>query len=156
LKLFPPLRVQPAVIRAGRDQNTFCAEHSSATFHLQTGTVFVRTIVIKRERLRRCGNFCTEPIRLKLGEPGQIAATDPGRETKKVFDQGGRTSLTARSVTFQNDGVQSFGGGVNGGGKTGRTCTDDREVGLNFAFVLKCEWTKQTGHLRDFAQRRLA
>ena len=156
LKLFATLRIQSAVIRASRDQNTFCAEHSSATFHLQAGAVFIGAIIIKSERLRRCGKFCTEPIRLKLGEPGQIAATNPGRETKKVFDQGGRTSLTARSVTFQNDGVQSFGGGVNGGGKTGRTCTDDREVGLNFAFVLKREWTKQPGLPGDLAQRRLA
>src|SRR5439155_25365135 len=68
LKLFPPFRVQPAVIRAGCDENTFCAEHSSATLHLQTGTVFVAAIIIKRERLRRCGKFRTEPIRLKLRE----------------------------------------------------------------------------------------
>ena len=156
LKLFATLRIQPAVIRASRDQDTLCAEHSPATFHLKAGAVFLGAIIIKRERLRRCGKFCTEPIRLKLGEPGQIAATDSGRETKKVFDQRGRTSLTARSVTFQNDSVQSFGGGINCGGKTGRTSTDDRKVALNFAFILKREWTKQAGHLRDFAQGRSA
>src|SRR5205823_693084 len=102
-------------------------------------------------RLGGCGKFCAEPIRLKLGEPGQIAATDSGRETKKVFDQRGGTGLTARRVTFQNDGVQTFGGGVNGRSQSGRTSTDDRQISHDFGFVLERKWTKETNHLRDFA-----
>src|SRR6266567_3067297 len=119
---------------------------------MKTGAVFVGDIVQKRERLRRRGKFCAEPIRLKLREPGQIAATNSGRETKKVFDQRGGTSLAARSVTFQNDRAQSLGGGVNCRGKTGRTRTDDCQVRHDFVFILERERTKQTSHLRDFAQ----
>ena len=59
--------------------------------------------------------------------------------------------MPAGSVTFQHDCFQSFGGGVNGRGETGRTCTDDRQVRHNLAFILEREWTKQTDHLRDFA-----
>src|SRR6266496_3265186 len=46
-KFFAPLRIQPAVIRASRDQNAFCPEHGAATFDLKTSTVFVSTIIMK-------------------------------------------------------------------------------------------------------------
>ncbi len=48
--------------------------------------------------------------------------------------------------------MQSFGRSINGCGKAGRTCTDNRQVRLNLGFVLERERTKQTGHLCDFAQ----
>src|SRR5439155_18292469 len=99
-KLFASLRVESAVIGAGRDQNAFCPEHGAATFDLKTGTIFVSTIIMKCESLRRRGKFCAETISLKLREPGQIATTDSGRETKKVFDQRRGTGLPTGSVTF--------------------------------------------------------
>src|SRR5207249_3712103 len=107
---------------------------------------------MKQESLRRRRKFRTESIRLKLGEPGQIAAADAGWEPKEVFDQGGGAGLAAGRITFQYHCAQSFGSGVNGCGKAGRTCTDNRQVRHNFAFVRESERTKQTGLFRDFTQ----
>src|SRR5207245_11465778 len=154
LKSLATFGVQPVVIGAGRYQNAFCPEHSAATFHLKTSAIFLASIIIKGERLRRCRELRTEPICLKLRQPGEIAADYPGRETKKVFDQRRGAGLAAWRVTFQNDRVQSFGTGVNRSGQSGRTCTDDRQVGFNFVFFLESERTQQTGDLCDFAQGR--
>ena len=86
-ELLTSLSIQPAVIRAGRDQHTFRPENRSATVHLQTGCVFAAALVMNRKRLGRRGKFRAEPIGLKLGEPRQIAAAHAGRKAEKVFDQ---------------------------------------------------------------------
>ena len=126
-KLFATFRIQSPVIRARGDQDTFRSQDGGATFDLETGAVFVGAVaVMKRECLRRRGKFRTESICLKLSQPGQITAANPGWETKKVLDQRGGTSLAARGITFQHNCAQSFGGGINGCGKAGRTCADDR------------------------------
>src|SRR6266513_3294287 len=52
-KLFASFRIESAVIGASRDQNAFCPEHGAATFDLETGAIFVTTIITKRECLSR-------------------------------------------------------------------------------------------------------
>ena len=87
LKLFPPLRIQPAVIRSGRDQDTFCVKHRGATFRLETGAVLAISVVLQGEGRGWCGKFRAESVSLKLSEPGQFATTNAGRESKEVFDE---------------------------------------------------------------------
>src|SRR5205823_4665317 len=45
LKLFAPLRIQPAVICAGCDQETLRSQHRPAPFDLKTSGIFISAVV---------------------------------------------------------------------------------------------------------------
>ena len=55
---------KPAIVRAGCNQNGFCAQNCRTTFDLDAGAILVVRIVFERQRLGRCGKFCAEAIRL--------------------------------------------------------------------------------------------
>ena len=62
--------------------------------------------------------------------------------------------MSARRVTLQNNGSESFRAGVNRGGKSRWSSAHDRQIGKNFGFVFRRQRTQQSGHLRNFAQGR--
>src|SRR5207237_3680870 len=135
LKLFPPLRIQPAIIGASRNQDTFCVKHRGATFRLETGAVLAISVVLQGEGRGWCGKFRAESVSLKLSEPGQFAATNAGRESKEVFDEGRGTGLSAGRITFQNDCLQSLGCGIHRCSQAGWSSANNREVAENFGFT---------------------
>ena len=53
--------------------------------------------------LGRRRKFRPEPVGLKLRPISQVAAANPGRESKKILDQGRRTGLSTRRVTLEHD-----------------------------------------------------
>src|SRR5438067_13870722 len=116
LKLFAPLRIQPAVIGARCNQNSFCSKNGGAPLRLEADAVLAVGNVIKRKSLGWCRKFRAESVSLKLSEPGQFAATNAGWKSEEILNQRGGTSLSARGVTFQNNCVQSFGCRIHSGG----------------------------------------
>ena len=63
-EFFAVLRFEPAIVGAGRDEDSFRAQNRGTTFNLNARAIFVVGIVAKRKRLRRRGKFCAEPIGL--------------------------------------------------------------------------------------------
>ena len=61
---------------------------------------------------------------------GEFHAGESGGEADEIFDTRGAADLSARSETIEDEGGESFGGGVDGGGDAGGTCADDGEVGI--------------------------
>src|SRR4051794_19465966 len=59
---------------------------------------------------------------------GELAAADAALESKVVADHGARTCLSTDRLPFDDDGLQSFRSGVDGGRQAGRTCTDHRDI----------------------------
>jgi hypothetical protein len=64
----------------------------------------------------RDGEPRPEFLRLDVGASRQGLARDAGREAQVVFDTRRRASLATRGQALDDDGVQAFGGGVDGGG----------------------------------------
>ena len=61
--------------------------------------------------------------------------------------------MTARRVTFQHHGIQSFRSRIDGGRQARRSGTDDREIAFDLILVPQRERPQQTGDLRHFAER---
>src|SRR5207249_10068710 len=69
-ELFAAFSVEPAIIGASGNQDSFCAEHRTATFRLEACTVLAIRVVLQGEGGGWCGKFRAEPIGLQLSEPG--------------------------------------------------------------------------------------
>src|SRR5688572_27090958 len=98
------------VIRARGDDDAPGAQDRVAAIGVQGCAVFTLGEA-EGERPRRRGKFCAETIGLKLRTVSQVAAADAGGKAEEVLDERGRTGLSARRIAFQNDGLESFGGG---------------------------------------------
>src|SRR4029077_8454820 len=98
--------------------------------------------VAKGKDLRRGGKFRPEAVGLKLRQPGQISAADAGWKSKEVFDKRGRSRLTTGRIPLQDNGVQSFRSGINCRSQSGRTGTDNCNVGENLGFIFRPERTQ--------------
>src|SRR5262249_44823210 len=70
LKLLATFRIEPTVIRACCNQNSFSSQNCRATFNLETGTIFIVFVVTERENQRRCSKFRAKSVGLKLSKPG--------------------------------------------------------------------------------------
>jgi hypothetical protein len=95
----------------------------------------------------RGDEFCTEPIRLKLGAVSQIPATDTGRKAKEVLEERRGTSLTTRREALQHDGVKSFRSCVNGGRQPGRPGANNSQVAGDFTVIVRRHRAQQTGRM---------
>src|SRR5260370_26112661 len=108
----------------------------------------------ERERPRGRRKLRTETIALKLRVVSELAATNASGKAEKVLDQRRRSGLSTRRVALHNYSFESFGGGINRGGETGRTRPDDGEIASDFALLLARQRPEQPSDPRDFAQRR--
>src|SRR5260370_23547779 len=108
----------------------------------------------ERERLRGRRKLRAKTIGLKLRAVSQLAAADAGGKAEKVLDQRRGSGLSTRCVAFQNHSFETFGGGINRGGETSWTGTDDGEIARDFALLFTRQRPEQPGNPRDFAQRR--
>ena len=82
LELFAPLRIEPAVIGARCNQNSFCSKNGGATLRLEADGVFAVGIVIKRRAWDGVENL-RQSVSLKLSEPGQFRPLTPVGNPKK-------------------------------------------------------------------------
>ncbi|MGC4033764.1 MAG: hypothetical protein QM754_18935 [Tepidisphaeraceae bacterium] len=75
-------------------------------------------------------HFGTELEHLQHAAGGQLRAAKACREADEVFDTAAAARLPAGAELVEDDGVEAFTGGVDGGGQPGRAAADDGQVDL--------------------------
>ena len=73
---------------------------------------------------------CAELEHLEYAAGGEVGAGETCREADEIFDARGAADLSAGAEAIEDEGVETFGGGVNGGGDSGGPRADDGEVGV--------------------------
>src|SRR5262245_6309905 len=127
-----------------------------AAFDLETGAIFFSWMQSHRQSLCRGRKLCAKTIRLKLREISQVAATNAGRKTKEILNQGRRARLSSWRVTLEHDGLQTFRGSVNGSSQARGAGPHNRQVSPDFFFFSRRQRPQKTRYLSDFAKRGFA
>src|SRR5262249_46803507 len=109
-----------------------------------------------RQSLCRGGKLRSKTIGLELREISQVTATNAGWKAKEVLNQGRRAGLSSWRVAFEDDGLQTFRGGVDGGSQPRRTSPHNRQVSPDFFFLSGRQWSQKTRNLCHFAKRGFA
>src|SRR5215207_7635729 len=78
--------------------------------------------------LLRCQNLDAEASRLRHRPSCQISAAETGREAEVVLDPRAHPGLTARRLPFDEEGVQTLRGAVDGRGQAGRAAADNHQI----------------------------
>ena len=93
--------------------------------------------------------------RLGDGARGQFLAGDADGKAEIVFDFGAGAGLTAGSGGFDQQHVQPFGSGVNGGGQARRSRADDDQI-AHLGFINAAVESEALGQFpnRGIAQTR--
>src|SRR5918911_4917123 len=74
-------------------------------------------------------------MRLAQGALGQLLAADALGKPEVVLDARTGAGLATGCLALDDDGAQSFGGGVDGGGEPGRPGAQDRHVVLGLRWL---------------------
>src|SRR5829696_9975844 len=123
-----------------------------------------RSLNSQGSHLLRCQNLDAKASRLRHRPSCQIGAAETGREAEVVLDPRAHPGLTAWRLPFDEDGVQTLRGAVDGRGQPSRTAADDYQIvegagrlGLqpNLVGDLPDRWRFQTRAVAEYQQRQM-